>query len=378
LEADSPLHGELSKLADQYAHGTSIDGFPTRVPFDVIAPHTLVDALEESARQFCLGWQHDAAELFSHLSRVTGLGAACFRASDPNNPVAAFPRRHEDLLLVDEIEAGSDLGTLVQQDVIDMVSFLQKAMGGAELLLRAVPPALAVRLPQFIEQGGDDVEPDAERTWIQEDFVDDRREVIWGDERVDLTACCSEGCKDRDQAVYRLKAFVSYCNKPEWPALAMSQGHFVAYFREADTWYAFDDLDQDARMRVIAKPPNDYPYLCFLERVGDPEVLPAALQPNATRSSAKEPPPPHRAARGVEEIGVQAAEEESAEKEEEETSDTQCSDNDGEGTACDETAPKRRHASGKHKPGRRRDQEDKRTARGRREILCNAWFDLGA
>ena len=75
MQPDTTLVAELGHLAKHYVRGANIEGWPAPAKFDVIAPHALVDALEESNHSFRYGWQHDAAELFAHLANVTGLGA---------------------------------------------------------------------------------------------------------------------------------------------------------------------------------------------------------------------------------------------------------------------------------------------------------------
>ena len=51
-----------------------------------------------------------------------------------------------------------------------------------------------------------------------------------------------------------------------------SEGHFTAFFREADAWYSMDDLDPSARVHELPSCPTQFPYVCFLDRVGEPEA----------------------------------------------------------------------------------------------------------
>ena len=77
---------------------------------------------------------------------ATGLGAACCRATHVDHPTAAFPQRHED-----KVCEGTERGSIVMEDTIDMMRFLRMSMSSNELLLRAVPPVLVLRLPQFLQ-----------------------------------------------------------------------------------------------------------------------------------------------------------------------------------------------------------------------------------
>ena len=106
----------------------------------------------------------------------------------------------------------------------------------------------------------------------------------WGDSVIDLREVAAADCADRSQAVYRVRAFVCYCSKSRVPSRVVgSTGHFTAYFRESDVWYFADDLDPGARVRTMASPPDVYPYVCFLERIGDSAVEPPSLPPQAVQ-----------------------------------------------------------------------------------------------
>ena len=77
-------------------------------------------------------------------------------------------------------------------DVLDMLSLLAIYFGDDDMRLRAVPPALAVRLPQYcVEEEGDGVEI---RAWIQQEETANYRKATWGDELLDLRGCCADGC----------------------------------------------------------------------------------------------------------------------------------------------------------------------------------------
>ena len=152
-------------------------------------------------------------------------------------------------------------------DVLDLKGLLAICFSEDDMRLRAVPPALAVRLPQYyVLEEDDGVET---RSWIQQEETANYRKATWGDEVLDLRECCADGCLNYEEAVYRVRGVVQYVNKGNVLSAAVaSDGHFVAYFREGSMWYFVDDLDPAARVRELGGPPSAYPYLCFLERVG--------------------------------------------------------------------------------------------------------------
>jgi hypothetical protein len=164
----------------------------------------------------------------------------------------------------------------VMQNPINGPAVLQELLSTDDLQLRAAPLTLAVRLPQFMlleTRDGDGWGDDDFWQWIQPEDADDYREVTWKDGLVDLRACCAPGCVGAEDAVYRLRACVHYCNRGDVPGPGVTdEGHFTASFREGETWYGMDDLDPEAVVRAKLRCPTEYPYICFLERVGEPEV----------------------------------------------------------------------------------------------------------
>ena len=298
LWAAAPLNDvrvEMQALLRAYTEGVQPAGQQSPRHWDVLVPHKLLEVVEEYARslsavrRFDFGPQHDAAELLSLLLEATGMGSSCFSACSPSATHPELPRRDEDvLLLVDEVDSRTDLGRITEADVVDMKAFLTAAFDADDVRLRAAPPVLAARLPQYTtavaDAGDEDSAPS--RTWIQHD---DRghaawRPARWGDGVIDLREVAAADCADRSQAVYRVRAFVCYCSKSRVPSRVVgSSGHFTAYFRESDVWYFADDLDPGARVRPMASPPDVYPYVCFLERIGDPAVERSSLPPHAVQ-----------------------------------------------------------------------------------------------
>ena len=81
--------------------------------------------------------------------------------------------------------------------------------------------------------------------------------------------------------MYRLRAFVHY--KEQRRANVSDKidgGHCVAYFRSGDAWYCADDQDVSPVVRAFEGCPTQYPYICFLERVGEPESVPESINPH--------------------------------------------------------------------------------------------------
>ena len=122
------------------------------------------------------------------------------------------------------------------------------------------------------------------RAWIQPETSGDagaQGPVDWRGGRVDLRACCATGCAGAENAVYRLRAGVHYCNRGKVPGPGVAdEGHFTAFFRSGESWYFSDDLDPAAAVRKKPGSPPEYPYICFLERVGDPEIVLGCLLPH--------------------------------------------------------------------------------------------------
>ena len=97
---------------------------------------------------------------------------------------------------------------------------------------------------------------------------------------MDLRACCAEECAGAETAMYRLRACVHYCNRGDVPGAGVAdKGHFTAFFRSGETWYSADDQNSEAGVRVERACPTKYPYLCFLERMGDAQGPLESLPP---------------------------------------------------------------------------------------------------
>ena len=71
---------EMQGLLRAYTEGVQPAGQPSPRHWDVLAPHKLLEVVEEYAhsrsavRRFDFGPQHDAAELLSLILEATGLG----------------------------------------------------------------------------------------------------------------------------------------------------------------------------------------------------------------------------------------------------------------------------------------------------------------
>ena len=158
------------------------------------------------------------------------------------------PIRASDVVVLQEFGRGGEMAQLLTAPTLDMKDLLVKYLRRAETKLRMVPDILGVRFPQYRDDAGAGSE-DEELVWVQ-----DEREGLWaswGDGCVDLAACCARTCASADQAVFRLRAFVHYCGKPEEARRLVFSGHFVAYFQEQGTWYRSDDLRAAGRAMAL-------------------------------------------------------------------------------------------------------------------------------
>ena len=133
------------------------------------------------------------------------------------------------MVIWQEFGRGGPLARLLTAPVLDMKLLLVACLGRVETKLRTVPDTLGVRFPQYRDDAGEGSE-DEELIWVQGELAGPW--ATWGDGRVDLAACCTRTCASADQAVFRLRAFVHYCGKPEEARRLVSSGHFVAYFQE--------------------------------------------------------------------------------------------------------------------------------------------------
>ncbi|CAK0880981.1 unnamed protein product [Prorocentrum cordatum] len=277
LEMDraSELREALQDLIRNYTSGVAEPAEAKPWHWDVLAPCRLVDA--------------------------TGMGAACFAAHAPGLRGAEMPLRSDDVLTPRErVNTATRLGNLATQSPIDGPAVIQELLSAEDMKLRATPATLAIRLPQskIMEiQGSGESDDEEILSWIQSEDSDGDSfcPVTWGERGlVDLRACCADGCERRERAVYRLRACVHYCNRGHVPgAGVIDQGHFTASFRAADDrWYDVDDLDREAVVRARECCPDQYPQICFLERVGDPEVSVASLSPHLVHAGDDDDAPP--------------------------------------------------------------------------------------
>ena len=285
MRRSSALREALQDILLDYTDGIVEPAGATPWHWDVLAPCRLIDAVEEVSRQtpgqdvFDFGPQHDAAAVLGFLLHHAGMGAACFAAHAPGVPGAQFPVRRDDVLMPPgAVDPATPLGALLTHDCIIGPALVQELLSTEEGRLRAAPPFLAIRFPQFLFAG--DFTFGEERQWIQPEDADSYRPVVWQGGCVDLRACCAAGCAGAENAVYRLRACVHYCNRGHVPGPGVSdEGHFTAFFRSAETWYSMDDLDPEAVVRALSACPTEYPYICFLERVGDPEAPQESISP---------------------------------------------------------------------------------------------------
>ena len=79
----------------------------------------------------------------------------------------------------------------------------------------------------------------------------------WGDCTLNLTEHILREGADREDVIYRLTGYVAYRGAKD-----ITGGHFVAYFREGNSWYRATD----ARVRKLRGSPQHFPYICIFER----------------------------------------------------------------------------------------------------------------
>ena len=228
--------------------------------YDVITPHALVDAVAGDGSKFRLGRQRDACEFAAFVAEATGLDQELLRVSVAGAVNDELPKRHAEILLPNEIERGSEPRLAAQEGPVSMQRLIGGLLDADALRLRAAPPVLAVRVPQYLDAADNEEEA---LQWID-------GEAAWGDGSLDLSARCAFHCHGAAQAQYRLKAFARYCGRPAVASRAISSGHFAARFREGEQWYEADDLAQEEKVRALEEPPKHFPYLCFFEHVHGP------------------------------------------------------------------------------------------------------------
>ena len=90
--------------------------------------------------------------------------------------------------------------------------------------LKRAPPALAIRINNIYEQGG-------EEFWVD-------AKVAWPIEAVTLTIMNDA----EPQAEYDVQAYLVHRHEDGAPvSRGMRSGHYVAYFRYGTSWYLADD-----------------------------------------------------------------------------------------------------------------------------------------
>ena len=265
--ADEPCTSQLAKLLDIFASGVSAAGLDSPAKVDVFAPHEFADFFIAARPRFALGSQHDAADFLSWVLESSTIGHDCCR-------VGPVPRSEYELIILNEFFPGTSEAALVQGQQINMQTLVSSCLQHDDTKLRMLPPVLLLRMPQSVHGGDDD-----DHQWVQEEAAC-YPSAAWENGVFDLQSCCSAECVDRDEAVYRIKAFVQYCRKPPAPSLAISSGHYAAFFEEAGVWYRCDDLRDGALPVALPGPPKEYPYICVFERVGGAAVAPPQLPAN--------------------------------------------------------------------------------------------------
>ena len=199
---------------------------------DVISPITVLHQVSRHAG-LSLGRQHDAAECLRQLLQYTGLGQ---RLCDSQADVM-----DGSVLICYTPEAAQ---VSVAAAAIDVRALLLEATTGDRALKKA-PQALAIRIENTYEQGG------------QAFWVDAR--VAWPNEALTLTTTNAI----EPQADYDVQAYLVHRHEQDAPVSAgMRSGHYVAYFKHGAAWYLADD----ANITLLTELPTEFPYLVFLAR----------------------------------------------------------------------------------------------------------------
>ena len=95
---EAPIRLALARLANSYLRGAEVAELGKRVPFDVIVPYKMAEAVSQAEeRDFVRGRQHDAAELLALVLEESGLDKKCFSANAVNsmNEVVLFDPLHD-------------------------------------------------------------------------------------------------------------------------------------------------------------------------------------------------------------------------------------------------------------------------------------------
>ena len=259
---------QLAKLFRTLVDGISAPQLACPAKVDVFAPHEFADYFIAARPRFMLGSQHDAADFLSWLLESSTLGHDCCR-------VGPVPRSEFELIILDEFFPGTPEAGLVQGQHINMQALVSSCLQHDDTKLHMLPPVLLLRMPQSVHGGGDD-----DHRWVQEEAACYPK-AAWETGVFDLQSCCSVECGSRAGAVYRIKAYVQYCRKPPVPSLAVSSGHYAAFFEEEGVWYRCDDLRDGALPVALPGMPGEYPYICVFERIGQDGVAPPHLPANS-------------------------------------------------------------------------------------------------
>ena len=130
------------------------------------------------------------------------------------------------------------------QGTIDARALLLEATTGDRCLLQA-PQVLAIRIENTYEQGGEEFWVDARMNWSTEPCT------LTIDNAVEA------------QADYDIQSYFAHRHrKGATVATGMHSGHYVSYFKHAGSW----SLADDEKVRRLAEPPTEFPYLVFLAR----------------------------------------------------------------------------------------------------------------
>jgi len=263
---------QLAQLLRVFVDGVPVPELPVaHAKMDIIAPHDFVDFVESTSKRFIVGQQHDAADFLSWLLEKSELHHACC-------DVGPGCRNANGIVLLEEFAMQSTQADICRAGCIDMQNLLRSSLQHDATRLRHLPSVLVLRVPQILCE--DDI---PEHEWIQPIENPDDVPVSWGDEFFDFSDCCTDGCENTHEAVYRIKAYVQYCRRPPMPSFAVSSRHYVAFFIEDTIWYHCDDLLESARPVRRCSPPTEFPYICFFEKVGQAKRSPAHLPANPVK-----------------------------------------------------------------------------------------------
>jgi hypothetical protein len=208
----------------------------------VISPVAMLREVQRYAG-FSLGRQHDAAECLRLLLLYTGLGQRlCDSQADAVDG---------SVVICYTPEAAQ---VSVAAAAVDARALLLEATTGDRCLRRA-PHALAIRIENTYEQGG-------EAFWVD-------AQVAWPNEPLTLTL----GNDAEPQVDYDVQAYLVHRHEKSAPvSRGMRSGHYIAYFRHGAAWYLADD----EKVTMLTQPPTEFPYVVMLARSDRSSCLVAA------------------------------------------------------------------------------------------------------